>query len=138
LFDTRYEVIAGTDPQQFSAPHTALTDRVVAPEIEPPLDRDPRIVFCTVCDRNGYIATHNRKYSEPQKPGEKAWNTAHSRNRRIFDDRAGIVAARNTTPGFVQTYPRDMGGHIVVLKEFDAPITVGGKHWGSVRLAIKP
>ena len=139
LFDTRYQPIEGTEPQQFLAPHAKLTDQVVAPVIEPPLDHDPRIVFCCVCDRNGYIATHNRKYSEPQKPGDKAWNTAHSRNRRIFDDRAGLVAARNTIPGFVQTYPRDMGGgNMVVLKEFDAPIAVGGKHWGTVRLAVKP
>ena len=139
LFNTHYQPIEGTDPPQVLALHTPLTDQVVAPVIEPPLERDPRIVFCAVCDRNGYIATHNRKYSEPQKPGEKAWNTAHSRNRRIFDDRAGIVAARNTIPGFVQTYPRDMGGgNMVVLKEFDAPITIDGKHWGAVRLAVKP
>jgi len=139
LFDTHYEPIADTDPPQFEAQHTLLADQVVQGEIEPPLERDARIVFCCVCDRNGYIATHNKKYSEPQRPGDKAWNTVHSRNRRIFDDRAGIVAARNTTHGFVQTYPRDMGGgNIVVLKEFDAPITVAGKHWGTVRLAIKP
>jgi methyl-accepting chemotaxis protein len=39
----------------------------------------------------------------------------------------------------VQTYPRDMGGGVfILLKEFDAPITVRGRHWGAVRLAIKP
>ena len=139
LFDSYYDPIAETDPQQFRAKHTELTDRVVHQFTEAVLERDQRIVICCVADRNGYIGTHNKKYSQPQKPGEKVWNTANARNRRIFDDRAGLVAARNVQPYFVQTYPRDMGGgNFVVLKEFDTPITVRGKHWGAVRLAIKP
>jgi methyl-accepting chemotaxis protein len=139
MFDTHYQPIPETDPQQFLVPHTALTDRVVHQYTESVLDKDPRIVICCVADRNGYIGTHNKKYSQPQRPGEKVWNTANARNRRIFDDRAGLVAARNVQPYFVQTYPRDMGGgNFVVLKEFDAPITIRDKHWGAVRLAIKP
>ncbi|WP_242443077.1 hypothetical protein [Magnetospirillum sp. 15-1] len=139
LFDTHYEPIPGTDPQQFMARHAGLTDRVVHQFTETVLDKDPRIIICCVADRNGYIATHNKRYSQPQKLGETVWNAANSRNRRIFDDRAGLVAARNVQPYFVQTYPRDMGGgNFVVLKEFDSPITIKDKHWGAVRLAIKP
>ncbi|MDO8606107.1 MAG: globin-coupled sensor protein [Phaeospirillum sp.] len=139
LFDTHYDPISGTDPQQFLAKHTSLTDKVVHQFTESVLEQEPRSVICCVADRNGYIATHNKKYSQPQRPGEKVWNMGNSRNRRIFDDRAGLVAARNTLPHFVQTYPRDMGGgNFVLLKEFDAPISVRGRHWGCVRLAIKP
>jgi len=139
LFDTHYDPIADTDPQQFMARHTSLTDQVVHAFTEPALESDPRAVICCVADRNGYIATHNKKYSQPQRPSEKVWNTANARNRRIFDDRAGLVAARNTQPYVVQTYPRDMGGGVfILLKEFDAPITVRGRHWGAVRFAIKP
>ncbi|KIL98930.1 Methyl-accepting chemotaxis protein [Paramagnetospirillum magnetotacticum MS-1] len=139
LFDAHYEPIADTSPQQFLAKHAMLTDRVVHQFTETVLEKDQRIVICCVADRNGYIATHNKKYSQPQRPGETVWNTANSRNRRIFDDRAGLVAARNVQPHFVQTYPRDMGGgNFVVLKEFDSPISIRDKHWGAVRLAIKP
>ena len=139
LFDSHYDPISGTDPQQFAAKHASLTDRVVHQFTEPLLEQDSRAVICCVADRNGYIATHNKKYSQPQRPGEKVWNTANSRNRRIFDDRAGLVAARNTQSHVVQTYPRDMGGgNFILLKEFDAPITVRGRHWGCVRFAIKP
>jgi methyl-accepting chemotaxis protein len=139
LFDTHYEPIPDTDPQQYLALHSGLTDRVVHQFTESVLEKDPRIVICCVADRNGYIATHNRKYSQPQRPGEMVWNMANARNRRIFDDRAGLVAARNVQPYVVQTYPRDMGGgNIVVLKEFDSPVTVRDTHWGGVRLAIKP
>lgn len=139
LFDTRYAPIAGTDPQQFMAKHTSLTDEVVHQYTEAVLEQDQRVVICCVADRNGYIGTHNKKYSQPQRPDDRLWNMANSRNRRIFDDRAGLVAARNTNPAYVQTYPRDMGGgNFILLKEFDTPITVRGRHWGCVRLAIKP
>ena len=57
---------------------------------EPLLESDPRMVFCAAVDRNGYLPVHNRKYSLPQRPGQTAWNTANSRARRIFDDRAGF------------------------------------------------
>jgi methyl-accepting chemotaxis protein len=63
---------------------------------------------------------------------------ANSRNRRIFDDRAGLSAGRLTQPFLVQAYPRDMGdGNRVLLKEFDAPIVVNGARWGAIRLAVK-
>ena len=138
LFSIDYELIAGTNPAQFMAPHTNLADRLFRPLIEPPLQKDPRIVFCCITDRSGYIAAHNAKYSEPQRPDDPIWNAAHSRNRRIFDDRAGILAARNTKPLYSQTYPRDMGGgNFILLKELDAPITIAGQHWGAVRMALK-
>jgi methyl-accepting chemotaxis protein len=89
-------------------------------------------------DRNAYLPVHNRKYSHPQRPDETAWNTAHSRNRRIFDDRAGLTAARNVRPYTIQFYPRDMGdGVTIVMREIDAPIRVFGKHWGGFRAAYK-
>ncbi|HLN24786.1 MAG TPA: methyl-accepting chemotaxis protein [Patescibacteria group bacterium] len=137
MFDTEYEPIEGTDPPQFIAKHTALTDRILPGLIEPPLSTSSHIVFCCLSDRNGYIATHNKKYSQPQRPGEVDWNTGNSRYRRIYDDRTAIVAARNTKPFLAQTYVRVMGqGHSMVLKEIDTPIIVAGKHWGTLRIAM--
>ncbi len=138
LFDTSYTQIEGTDPPQFLARHTDLTDQVLPAFLEAALVGNDRIVFCVATDRNGYIATHNKKYSPPQRPGDRAWNLANCRNRRIYDDRTAILAARNTKPFLVQTYPRQIGeNEWVVLKEVDAPIIVGGKPWGSIRLALK-
>jgi methyl-accepting chemotaxis protein len=137
LFDVEYSPVPSTDPQQVTALHTALAERLFPNLIEPPLGRDSSVVFCAIADRNGYIAAHNKKYSETQRPGDRTWNMAHARNRRIFDDRAGILAARCRKP-IVQTYARDLGGGtIVLLKEIDAPIMVNGRHWGGVRLAVK-
>jgi len=96
-----------------------------------------KVVFCIAADRNGYIATHNRKYNQPQR-GDLAWDSANSRYRRIFNDRTGLASARNERPFLLQTYRRDMGGgNFVVMKEAAAPITVNGRHWGGVRLAFR-
>ena len=96
-----------------------------------------KVVYCIAVDRNGYVATHNRKYCQPQR-GDVTWDTANSRYRRIFNDRTGLASARNTRPFLLQTYRRDMGGgQFIVMKEAAAPITVNGRHWGGLRLAFK-
>ncbi len=111
----------------------------VLPDIqEQLLASDPRMIFCAAVDRNAYLPVHNRKYAHPQRPGEKLWNVVNSRNRRIFDDRAGLAAGRNVRSYLLQVYPRDMGnGVTIVMREVDAPIRVFGKHWGGFRTAYK-
>ncbi|MES1161798.1 MAG: chemotaxis protein, partial [Rhizobacter sp.] len=138
LFDERYTPIAGTQPQQHLTRFNALTDRVLPPIQEKALTALPNVVFCIATDRNGYIPTHNKKYCHEQRPGDVVWNTAHSRWRRIFNDRTGLASARNRRPFLLQTYRRDMGGgQFVMLKEASAPIMVQGRHWGGLRLAYR-
>ncbi|MFT7723411.1 MAG: methyl-accepting chemotaxis protein [Roseateles sp.] len=137
LFDAHYRPIDGTQPPQHTTRFCALTDQLFPAVQEQVLGFSDKVVFCIAADRNGYIATHNRKYCQPQRPGDLAWNTAHSRYRRIFDDRTGLASARNERPFLLQTYRRDMGGgRFVLLKEAAAPITVNGRHWGGLRLAF--
>ena len=136
LFTRTYTEIAGTDPQQVMAPFTPFTDRVL-PEIqETALQLDPRVVFCAAVDHNGYLPTHNKKFSQP--PGaDPAWNAAHCRNRRIFNDRVGLKAGSNLESFLLQVYRRDMGGgQFVMMKDLSAPIFVDGQHWGGLRLAF--
>ena len=138
MFDTNYVPIPDSDPQQFMTRFTAITDRMMPAIQERLLGEDPRIVFCVAIDRNGYIPTHNRKFSQPQRRGEAAWNTANCRNRRIFNDRVGLAAGRNQRPFLLQTYRRDMGGgQFALMKDVSAPILIGGRHWGGLRLAYK-
>jgi len=137
LFDENYRSIAGTDPAQVTTRFTALADRLFPQVQERVLGMSDRVVFCIAVDRNGYVATHNRKYCQPQRPGELGWNTANSRYRRVFNDRTGLASARNTRHFLLQTYRRDMGdGQFVLMKEAAAPITVNGRHWGGLRLAF--
>lgn len=138
LFDNLYVPIEGSNPQQHRTLFLDTLEEILPPIQEPLLADDKRMVFCAAVDRNGYLPVHNRIYSQPQRPNDVAWNIVHCRNRRIFDDRAGLSAARNVRPYLIQNYPRDMGnGTIIMMTEIDAPIRVFGKHWGGFRTAYR-
>lgn len=138
LFDESYQPVPGSTPQQHTTRFTALAERLFPQVQEKLLSLSDKVVFCIAVDRNGYVACHNARYNQPQRPGDALWNTANCRNRRIFNDRTGLASGRNTKPFLLQTYRRDMGGgQFVVMKEAAAPITVAGRHWGGVRLAFK-
>ena len=136
LFDENYQPIARTRPAQHTTRFVGVADALFPAVQERMLGLTDKVVFCIAVDRNGYVATHNRKYCHPQR-GDLAWDTANSRYRRLFDDRTGLASARNQRPFLLQTYRRDMGGgEFVVMKEVSAPIRVGGRHWGGLRLAF--
>ena len=135
LFNLKYTQIEGSDPQQVMASFTALTDKLLPDIQEPALEFDPRVVFCAAINKSGYIPTHNKKFSHPMGD-DPVWNMANSRNRRIFDDEVGLKAGNNKEPFLLQIYHRDMGGgNVTTLKDISAPIIVGGKLWGGLRLA---
>ena len=138
VFDTGYRPVPGSDPQQFETAYTAVFEEILPRLIEPPLAEDERLTFCLAIDRNGYIPVHNRAFAQPQRPDDPVWNAAHCRNKRIFDDRAGITAARSTRDFVIQAYARDMGGgKVVMMREVDAPISLFGRHWGGLRMAYR-
>ena len=138
MFDADYVEIPGTNPVQHRTRILDWADRALPPFQEAFLAKDPRMVFCVTIDRNGYLPVHNSIYSHPQRPGDVAWNTANSRNRRIFNDPAGLAAGRNQRSYLIQSYARDMGnGKTVMMREIDVPIRVNGRHWGGFRTAYK-
>jgi methyl-accepting chemotaxis protein len=138
MFDTDYVEIAGTNPVQHRSKILDWADRALPPFQEAFLAKDPRMAFCVMIDRNGYLPVHNKIYSHPQRPGDVAWNTANSRNRRIFNDQAGLAAGRNQRTYLIQSYARDMGnGKTVMMREIDVPIRVKGRHWGGFRTAYR-
>jgi methyl-accepting chemotaxis protein len=138
LFDENYVPVPGTNPQQVLTRFTDFTDRVLPAVQEPVVKLNERITFCAAVDRNGYLPTHNLVYSKPQGD-DPVWNAANCRNHRIFNDRTGLGAGRNTRPFQLQTYRRDMGGgNFVLMKDVSAPIVVKGRHWGGFRVGFKP
>jgi methyl-accepting chemotaxis protein len=138
MFDENYVEISGSNPLQHRTRILGWADRALPPFQEAFLTKDPRMVFCVMIDRNGYLPVHNKLYSHPQRPGDVAWNIANSRNRRIFNDPAGLAAGRNLRSYLIQSYARDMGnGNTVMMREIDVPIRVNGRHWGGFRTAYK-
>jgi methyl-accepting chemotaxis protein len=138
MFDTNYVEIQGTNPVQYRTKILDWADRALPPFQEAFLAKDKRMAFCAMIDSNGYLPVHNTIYSHPQRPGDVPWNTANSRNRRIFNDPAGLAAGRNQRAYLIQSYARDMGnGTLVMMREIDVPVSVKGRHWGGFRTAYR-
>jgi len=138
LFDANYVEIPGTNPVQYRTKFLDWAERALPAFQEACLAKDKRMSFCATVDRNGYLPVHNRIYSQPQRAGDVAWNTANCRNRRIFNDAAGLAAGQNQRSYLIQSYARDMGGgNTVMMREIDVPVRVRGRHWGGFRTAYK-
>jgi methyl-accepting chemotaxis protein len=136
LFSRNYTPVPHSDPEQVMTPFTEFTDYLLPRFQEPMLQFSGKVVFCAAVNLDGYLPTHNDKFSLPQKIGQPDWNQSYCRNRRIFNDRVGLAAGQSTRPFLLQAYRRDMGnGQTVMMKDLSAPIYVNGQHWGGLRLA---
>ncbi len=133
LFDTFYIPVPGTTPQKFSTRYDAVTDEVLRIILDKYLAMDERYIYAVVMDRNGYVPTHNTKYSKPLT-GDVEYNTRNNRAKQIFNDRTGLAAARNRKPFLIQTYTRDTGE---VIHDLSLPIYFRDKHWGAVRMGYR-
>lgn len=135
LFNRTLTPINRSNPPQFMSRFTAFTDKVLPAVQEPALEFHKSVVFCAAINVNGYIATHNNKFSQPQG-NDPIFNMANSRNRRIFDDKVGLKAGSNKESFLLQVYRRDMGGgQFVTMKDVSAPIYVNAQLWGGLRMA---
>ena len=133
LFASLYYPIAKTDPPKFTTDWDKLSDRDIQAIEEAVLVKSPSIVFAVLVDRNGYLPTHDQRYSLPLT-GNLASDLVNNRTKRIFNDRTGLAAARSEAPFLVQRYQRDTGENMVDLS---VPVAVGGVHWGAVRIGYR-
>jgi methyl-accepting chemotaxis protein len=131
LFDEQYVPIPGTDPPKYHNQFDRFTDGAVRP-LEDEFLKDDQVVFAVLVDRNGYLPTHNSKYSAPLT-GDKEKDKADNRSKRMFNDQVGLSAARNSQPFLKQVYQRDSGE---TMWDLSAPVFVAGKHWGSFRIGF--
>ena len=133
LFSFLYYPMPNTDPPKFTTDYDKLSDRDILPIQESILARSPAIVFTVTVDKNGYLPTHNQRYSMPLT-GNLASDLVNNRTKRIFNDKTGLAAAQNTAPWLVQNYQRDTGE---TMADLSVPIFVQGKHWGAVRIGYR-
>ncbi len=133
LFSFLYYPTANTDPPKFTTDWDRLSDRDIQGIEEAVLTRSGNLVFAVLVDRNGYLPTHNLRYSQPLT-GNLANDLVNNRTKRIFNDKTGLAAARSAAPFLVQRYQRDTGETMVDLS---VPVFVRGMHWGAVRLGFR-
>jgi len=131
LFDERYQPIPGTDPQKYHSQFDRFTDGAVQP-LEDEFLKDDQVVFAALVDRNGYLPTHNTKYSAPLS-GDKEKDKVGNRSKLMFNDEVGLAAARNRQPFLKQVYHRNTGEN---MWDLSAPVFVDGKKWGSFRIGF--
>ncbi|NTU60003.1 MAG: methyl-accepting chemotaxis protein, partial [Deltaproteobacteria bacterium] len=134
MFDADYRSVPNTDPPKYQTKFTDALKGEVQKALDDALAGIPGAIFVCVADRSGYVPVHNTKFSRPPT-GDRVQDLAHSRDRRKFDDKIGLRAARNETPVLLQTYRRDTGE---LLNDLSMPLRVDGRHWGALRIGLTP
>jgi methyl-accepting chemotaxis protein len=133
LFAFLYYPVPKTDPPKFTTDWDQLADRDVQAVEEGALGKSPALIYAVLVDRQGYLPTHNLRYSMPLT-GNLGNDLVNNRTKRIFNDRTGLAAARSEAPFLIQKYQRDTGETMVDLS---VPVFVRGLHWGAVRLGYR-
>ena len=129
IFDEDYQPIAGTDPQKYHTKYDRYLDQTIQGYLDSFLENS-MVAFAALVDRNGYLPTHNTKFSKPLT-GDYDKDLVGNRAKRIFNHDVGIKAARNTEGVLVQPYQRDTGE---TMYDISVPVYVQGKHWGAFRI----
>lgn len=130
LFERAYTPIPDIEPPRFHTAFDGLCDRVLPPLQEPVLDAHPWIAFAICANPDGYVPTHNLRFSKPLT-GQRAVDLVGNRTKRIFGDRVGRSVGAHTDPFRLQVYRRDTGE---IMFDLSVPVFVQGRHWGGFRL----
>ena len=141
IFDTDYREITegplsgATIPKYHTAYDTYL-DSSIQEILDTFVEEDSMVVFAVLVDRNGYLPTHNTKFSLPLT-GNPEIDQVNNRTKRIFNDPVGLAAARydggDGNKILRQVYQRDTGE---TMWDISAPVFVRGEHWGGFRIGF--
>jgi methyl-accepting chemotaxis protein len=134
LFDKKYQPLPNTNPTKYTTQFDKFTDRILPDIQEKVLQENTNLAFAAATDSNGYIPTHNLKFSKPLT-GNYATDVANNRTKRLFNDRTGSRCGNHTKKMLIQTYKRDTGE---IMHDMSVPIMVNGKHWGGFRIGYLP
>ncbi|MCD4689471.1 MAG: hypothetical protein K8R55_09085, partial [Desulfuromonadaceae bacterium] len=134
VFDQSYQPIPGSAPTKYKTCYDDAFAGAVQGLTDNLMNGLKSCSFVLCVDSNGYAPTHNGIYAQTVT-GNPETDRINSRDKRIFDDKAGLKSAQNTKPVLLHSYLRDTGE---VLSEFALPIKIDGKHWGALRVALAP
>ncbi len=133
VFDTFYVPVAGTFPQKYHTQYDRAFDAAMQDLLDSFLGRDPRLVYVVLADVNGYVPTHNRRWSAPLT-GNREYDARHNRAKLLLDDRAGLAASRSTAAFLLQECPHDPDQ---APFDLSVPLFVRDRHWGCVRIGFR-
>ncbi|MFA5520372.1 MAG: methyl-accepting chemotaxis protein [Castellaniella sp.] len=130
LFSREYTPIPNTHPQKYTSAFDQYCDRVLPDIQEPLLGMHNGIVFALAITPDGYIPTHNNRFSQPLT-GDPEVDALNNRTKRLFNDHVGCRTGTHEKPMLLQTYTRDTGE---LMHDLSVPIYVDGQHWGGFRI----
>jgi methyl-accepting chemotaxis protein len=131
IFSTLYfPLLPLTSPPSFSTFYDDYTDKVITPIVDAYLAKNSSILSVGLVDRNGYIPSHNSKYSRPLT-GSPEVDIKNHRTKRIFNDMTGLQASQSTRPFLLQIYRRDTGE---TAADLSVPVLVMNRRWGALRV----
>ncbi|MBN2160435.1 MAG: hypothetical protein JW807_13660 [Spirochaetes bacterium] len=133
IFDTNYIEIPGTNPKKYHTRYDLIFDRWIQ-DVEDQFLLDEDVEFAVLMDKNGYVPTHNKKYSLPQT-NNYARDVIYSRSKRNFYAYEGIkkILSYNGDSAVRELYNRDTGE---TLWNIAAPVRLYGQQWGSFIIGI--
>jgi hypothetical protein len=133
IFDTNYIEIPGTNPKKYHTRYDKAFDKWIQ-DIEDQFLQDSEVEFSILMDKNGYVPTHNRKYSKPQT-NNYARDVIDSRSKRNFYAYEGIkrILSYDGDSAIKELYQRDTGE---TLWNIGAPVRMYGKQWGSFIIGV--
>jgi len=133
IFDANYIEIPRSNPKKYHTRYDALFD-IWIQKVEDQFLLDSDIEFAILIDKNGYVPTHNSKYSKPQTTNY-AKDVMYSRSKRNFSAYEGIkkILAYDGNDTIRDLYLRDTGE---LIWNIGAPITLYDKKWGSFLIGV--
>ncbi len=133
IFDQQYKEIPGSNPKRFTTAYDNQCDAELTRLYDDLLRDVPGLAYSLSVDNNGYAPAHNGIFSNAPS-GDPAVDLLKCRHKRIFNDPVGLKLAKNQKSSLFQTYVRDTGE---ILSDLSMPLTIGGRHWGAVRIGFK-
>lgn len=133
VFDQNYKQLPiDIDPPKFSVGYNDAFDRELQVDYDRTLASIKGCMYAVAVDTNGYLGTHNSKFSQALT-GDPKKDMVGNRAKRFFKAPTELRSARNTDPFLIQTYLRDTGE---ILADLAMPVYVAGRHWGNIRIGI--
>jgi hypothetical protein len=133
IMDTNYVELKGTDPKKYTTQYDALFDTTIR-KFEDEFLNDEDVVFAILIDKNGYVPTHNSKYSRPLG-NDMNKNLYYSRSKRNFADKREIkeILKYQGESTVTYLYHRDTGE---LMWDIGSPVFLRGKYWGAFLVGI--
>ncbi len=132
IFDTRYQAYGNSKPQRFRVSWgEEYTNRCQA-LLEEAFNSIPSCAYAVGVNVDGYLSSHNTKFSKPMTGDDKV-DLLGNRCNRKFNNPAELRAASNSNSMLIRTYLRDTGE---ILCDIAMPIEINGRLWGNVRVGM--